>query len=102
VARAISGIIFENQGVFLEILGRWLDYKEIEGPLCKTGLNFWLRFIFQWKKHRLGPWLMDQRRAWSTVDRPPWPAIELDRPRPSGLSGARWLTRGGATGRQVH
>jgi hypothetical protein len=46
--------------------------------------------------------LMDQCRAWSTVDQPPWPSIELDGAWPSGRSVARWLTGGGATGRGVH
>jgi hypothetical protein len=50
----------------------------------------------------LSPLLMDQRRARSTVDRPPWPATELDGARSCGCSGAQWLTRGGATGRGVH
>jgi hypothetical protein len=45
---------------------------------------------------------MDQRRAQSMVDRPPWLAIELDGARPSSCSGARWLTGGSATGRGVH
>jgi hypothetical protein len=73
-----------------------------QGPLCKIGLNFWLRFIFQSKKHILGPWLMDQCREQSTVDLPPWPATELDGARPHGRSRAWWLTGGGATGRGVH
>jgi hypothetical protein len=50
----------------------------------------------------LNPWLGDQRRKRSTVDQPPWPAIELDGARPSGRCGARWLTGGGTTGRGVH
>jgi hypothetical protein len=36
------------------------------------------------------------------VDRPPWPATELDGARPSGRFGAQWLAGGGATGRGVH
>jgi hypothetical protein len=45
---------------------------------------------------------MDQRRARSTVDQPPWPATELDGARSSGRSWARWPAGGGATGRGVH
>jgi hypothetical protein len=45
---------------------------------------------------------MDQRRARSTVDQPPWPATELDGARSSGRSWPRWPTGGGATGRGVH
>jgi hypothetical protein len=45
---------------------------------------------------------MDQRRVRSTVDRPPWPATELDRAWPSGRSGARWPAGGGTTRRGVH
>jgi hypothetical protein len=36
------------------------------------------------------------------MDRPPWPARELDAARPSSRSGARWPTGGGTTGRGVH
>jgi hypothetical protein len=34
---------------------------------------------------------MDQRRAWSMVDRPPWPVMELTEARPSGRSRPRRL-----------
>jgi hypothetical protein len=34
---------------------------------------------------------MDQRRAWSMVDQPPWPAVELIGAQPSSRSGPRWL-----------
>jgi hypothetical protein len=52
------------------------------------------------KWHGLSPWLVDQRQAWSMVDRPPWPAVELTRARPSGRSGprrfaVRWGKEGG-------
>jgi hypothetical protein len=50
----------------------------------------------------LSPCPMDKRRAWSMVERSPWPAIEVNGARPNGLSGARLLTGGGATGRGVH
>jgi hypothetical protein len=51
----------------------------------------------------LGPWLMEQCRARSTVDRPPWLAVELTGARPSGCSGpqllaARWGKEGGRHG----
>jgi hypothetical protein len=83
-----------------------VDFTEAERPLGKTGLNFRLRFIFQWKKHRFSPWLMDQRRARSTVDRPPWPAVELTRARSSGRSGTwllavRWGKEGGRHGNSI-
>jgi hypothetical protein len=47
------------------------------------------------KWHGLSPWLMDQRRAWSMVDRPPWTTVELTGAQPSGRFGpwgiaARW------------
>jgi hypothetical protein len=45
---------------------------------------------------------MDQRRARSMVDRPPWLATELDGARSSGRSGVQWPTGGGAMGRGVH
>jgi hypothetical protein len=58
------------------------------------------------KWHGLGPWLMDQRRARSMVDRPPWPAVELTGSRPSRLSGprrlaARWGKEGGRHGESI-
>jgi hypothetical protein len=40
--------------------------------------------------------------VWSTVDRPPWLATELDGARPSGHSGTQWPAGGGTTGRGVH
>jgi hypothetical protein len=47
-----------------------------------------------------GPQAVDQRRARSVVDRPPWPAVELTGARPSGCSrprllAARWGKEGG-------
>jgi hypothetical protein len=46
VARAIFGIIFENQGVFFKIHGTRLDYKETKGPLCKMAGIFWFCIYF--------------------------------------------------------
>jgi hypothetical protein len=62
-------------------------------------MNKWLEYsVFELFSNRkwlgLGPWLVDQRRAWSMVDRPPWPAMELTRAQPSGRSGPRRLTAG--------
>jgi hypothetical protein len=57
---------------------KWLEYSVFE--------------LFSNRKcHGLGPWLMDQHRARSMVDRPPWPVVVLTRARPSGRSGPRWL-----------
>jgi hypothetical protein len=64
----------------------------------------WLKYLIfklfsNRKWHRLDPWLVDQRRAQSMVDRPPWPAVELTGARPSGLSRPQWLaTRWGKEG----
>jgi hypothetical protein len=41
VYRAIFGITFENQGVFLKIHGLQLDYKETKGLVCKMAGIFW-------------------------------------------------------------
>jgi hypothetical protein len=46
VARAIFGIIFKNQGVFVKIRGLWLEYKETKGPLCKIAGIFWFQIYF--------------------------------------------------------
>jgi hypothetical protein len=41
VARAVSGIIFENQGVFLKICGPRLDFGQVQGVLRKVlGIYF--------------------------------------------------------------
>jgi hypothetical protein len=57
---------------------KWLEYSIFE--------------LFSNRKwHGLGPWLVDQRRARSMVDRPPWPAVELTGAWPSGCSGPRRL-----------
>jgi hypothetical protein len=95
--------IFQKPGVFPEFLGLQLDYKETEGALCKFPgiIDFWIYFSME-NHDRLSPWLMDQCRARSTVDRPPWPATELDGAWPSGRSEAWCLTGGGTTGRWVH
>jgi hypothetical protein len=58
------------------------------------------------KWHELGPWLMDQRRARSMVDRPPGPVVELTRVRPSGRFGPRqlvasWGKEGGHHGESI-
>jgi hypothetical protein len=56
---------------------KWLEYLVFE--------------LFSNRKcYRLGPWLVDQRRAWSMVDQPPCLAVELNRARPSDRSGPRW------------
>jgi hypothetical protein len=51
VARAIFGIIFKNQGVFLKIHGLRLDYKETKGPLCKMVGIFWFQIYFSIGNH---------------------------------------------------
>jgi hypothetical protein len=53
----------------MEIHGPRLDYKETKGPLCKfLGiLDFQIYFSIE-NRGGLSPWLMDQRRARSTVD----------------------------------
>jgi hypothetical protein len=53
-----------------------------------------------------GPQAVNQRRARSMVDRPPWPAVELTKARPSGRSGprllaARWGKEGGRHGDSI-
>jgi hypothetical protein len=69
---------------------KWLEYSIFE--------------LFSNRKwHGLGPWLVDQHRARSMVDRPSWPAVELIRARPSGRSrpwwlAARWGKEGGRHG----
>jgi hypothetical protein len=87
----------------LKIHGLQLDYKEVKVPLYKflRIIDFWIYFSME-NQGGLSPWLMDQCRAQSTVDRPPWLATKLDRARLSGRSRARWLARGGATGRGVY
>jgi hypothetical protein len=84
--------IFQKPGVFPEFLGLQLDYKETEGALCKFPriIDFWIYFSME-NHDRLSPWLMDQCRVRSTVDRPRWPATELDGAWPSGRSEA-WCT----------
>jgi hypothetical protein len=46
VARAIFGIIFKTQGVFLKIYELRLDYKETKGSLCKMAGIFWFWIYF--------------------------------------------------------
>jgi hypothetical protein len=96
--------IFRNQGSSQNFRGLRLDYKETEGPICKFSkiIDFWVYFSIE-NHGGLTPWLMDQRRARSMVDRPPWPATELDGARPSGRSrarllAARWGKEGGSHG----
>jgi hypothetical protein len=38
--------IFQKSGGLLKISGLWLDYKEMEGPLCKFPgiIDFWIYF----------------------------------------------------------
>jgi hypothetical protein len=72
-------------------------------------MKMWLEYsIFElfsnrnW--HGLASWLVDKRRAWSMVDRPPWPVMELTGARPSGHSRprrlvARWGNEGGRHGK---
>jgi hypothetical protein len=107
ISRKWLGVFLEifrkSGGIFLKIHGLQLDYKEVKEPLCKfLGIiDFWIYFSME-NQGGLSPWLMDQCRAQSTVDRPPWLATKLDGARLSGRSGARWLARGGATGRGVY
>jgi hypothetical protein len=73
-------------------------------------MKMWLEYsvfkLFSNRKwHGLGPWLMDQRRAWSMEDRPPSPAVELtgacstSRSRPRRRTGDRTSARkGGGVG----
>jgi hypothetical protein len=72
---------------------KWLEY-----PVFKLFLNR--------KCRRLGPRLVDQRRARSMVDRPPWPAVELTGAQPSSRSGPRrlaamWGKQGGNHGDSI-
>jgi hypothetical protein len=103
VARAIPGIIFKNQGVLLEFYGPWLDFAERQGANCKMvgifpGADlFFNRKIMVDSVHH--PWTtgmpvhgglaMPGRRG-------------LTGARPSGPSGAQWVTGGGATEGGVH
>jgi hypothetical protein len=91
VARAISGNIFENQGSSL----KFVDYKlivEKAGAKMKRWLEYPVFKLFSNRECRgLGPWLVDQCRARSMVDRSPWPAVELIGARPSGCFRPWWL-----------
>jgi hypothetical protein len=46
VARAISGIIFENPRGFLEICGLGVNFEQVQGLLCKVAsfFGFWNYF----------------------------------------------------------
>jgi hypothetical protein len=85
----------------VEICGLWVNCGKGKGLNEK-----WLEYsIFELssnrKWHRLSPWLVDQRRAQSMVDRPPWPAVELTGAQPSGCSGPQRLAvRWGKGGHQ--
>jgi hypothetical protein len=50
VVRAISGIIFENQVVFLKIRGPRLDFGQVQGVLCKVPWIFPARDLFSNEK----------------------------------------------------
>jgi hypothetical protein len=72
---------------------KWLEYLVFE-------------FFSNRKWHGLGLWLVDQRRAWSMVDRPPLLAVELTGARPSGCSRPRhlaawWGKEGGSHGEYI-
>jgi hypothetical protein len=60
VARAISGIIFENQGAFLKIRGPRLGFIEGQGANCKISGDFLARIYFsKGKQGGLSPPFMD-------------------------------------------
>jgi hypothetical protein len=92
--------IFRKLGVFTEFSWITALLQKNEGPLCKflRIIDFWIYFSIE-NCRGLSPWLMDQRRARSTVDRPAWLATKLNGAQPSGRSEARWPTGGGAAGR---
>jgi hypothetical protein len=77
VARAISGIIFENLRGFSEIYGLQVNIELVQGLLCKVAriFGFWNYFPMG-KGGGLGPWVGGPRRGgWSTV--PPWTPLWL-------------------------
>jgi hypothetical protein len=65
VARAISGIIFKNPRGFLEICGLWVNFKQVQGLLCKVARTFGFWNYFQWEK------VVDSVHG--SVDRVGWP-----------------------------
>jgi hypothetical protein len=71
VARAIFGIIFKNQGVFLKIWGPLLDFGQVHVVLYKVSEIFPARDLFSNEKFGgPGPRRLDQAvRLGSTVDR---------------------------------
>jgi hypothetical protein len=68
VARAISGIIFENEGSSWNLRGLRLDYRERQGANCKISGDFPTRFFSMRKYGRLGQQSVDRGRRWSMVD----------------------------------
>jgi hypothetical protein len=60
MGRAISGLIFKNQRVFLKIHGPRLDFTEGQGANCKIGGGFLARNYFPMGKYGgLGPASVD-------------------------------------------
>jgi hypothetical protein len=93
-ARDLFVNIFQTRGVWLKNNGLRVNFGKPEGLSAKWWGFFWFRNYFQYENDGgPGPWLMDHCGAWSMVDRPPWPATELDGARRGGHSGARWLCR---------
>jgi hypothetical protein len=59
------------------------------GAFLQNGWHFPTGDLFPNRKcHGLDPWLVDQHKARSMVDRSPWPAVELTGAWPSSRSGS--------------
>jgi hypothetical protein len=58
VARVISGIIFKNSRGFLEICGLRVNFKQVQGLLCKVAriFGFW-NYFPTGKGGGLSPWV---------------------------------------------
>jgi hypothetical protein len=90
VARGISGIVFRFCGSVIEIVDCGLISIKDRGPLQNRIQFLAVNYFFNGRKHRLGPWFMEQHRTRSMVDRPPWLATELNGAQSSGHFGAWW------------
>jgi hypothetical protein len=91
VARAIFGYIFKNQGSSWKFVDCGLIVEKGRGLTRKMARISNFKLFPNSKCRGLGPCLMDQRRARSMVDRPPWPTMELTGAQPSGRSGPQRL-----------
>jgi hypothetical protein len=106
VAKGIFGNIFENQGSSWKFKYCGLIVEKGRG-LNEKWLEYLVFKLFSNRKwHGLSPWHVEQRRARSMVDQPPWAVVELIGAQPSGRSrpwhlAMRWGKEGGHPGESI-